>query len=223
MKPVREVRSIDSVGCWTDGYITIDKGIFMVSLFGSPARVNAIRAIILKGETVYLQDCWSFKNAFPVKRADKKLKAINRQLAPGVAHCLIYAPQYLEAKEASPEKILFGDSEKQILEKFFHVVQKHYSTPFLPAWTDWLLGQMEQMININALGFNQVLGLKFPEEEDLEARLFEAGAPLSGGGHVHAGQEKIEQPLPMPSLSDAVATDAEIGHESGYTRLIDLS
>lgn len=225
MKQVREVRSIDTVTCGTDGYLTIDKEIYLISLFGSQTRVNTVRAIILKGETVYLQDLWTWKNATPVKRADKKLKTVNRQLAPGVAHCLVYAPNYLEAKEPSEEKIFFGDSDEQLMEKFFQAAQMRYTTPFLPEWRDWLYGQMGKIPNINAMGFNQVLGVKFHDEADLEARLFEAGAPLSGGGYaIPDEKEEIKQSL--PAIEDAVAAEAVADGSTeadGYKRLIDLN
>jgi hypothetical protein len=48
----------------------------------------------------------------------------------------------------------------------------------LPAWTEWLWGLMEPDQEINTLGFPQVKGVYFLEEEELEARLFEAGSPL---------------------------------------------
>ena len=226
-KLIREVMSIDSVACWTDGYITVGQDICMVSLFGSTTRVNTMRAIILKGELVYLQDCWNYKNAWAVTRVDKKLKAINRQLAHGVAHCVIYAPVLLDPEEAFGKKIFFGDSVEKVQENFFYVAQKRYSTPFLPAGTQWLLSQMEPIENINALGFNQVLGVRFPEEEDLEARLFEAGSPLSGGGYAQGGKSTEEDnKQPFPTLSDALAADVNEEAsllEGNYKRKIDLN
>jgi hypothetical protein len=225
MKAIREVRSIDTIRCWTDRYITVEGKICMISLFGTQTRVNTIRAIILKGETLYLQDLWTWKNASSVKRADKKLKAISRQLSPGVAHCVIYAPDYLDPKEAFAEKIFFGDSVEQVMGKFFFVAQKRYSTPFLPAWTDWLWNQMEHTVNINALGFNEVLGVNFPDEADLESRLFEAGAPLSGGC-VEKEDEEVEEPCvslveQVVAIADAVADDGILS--GNYKRHIDMS
>jgi hypothetical protein len=186
-----------------------------------------MRAIILKGELVYLQDCWNYKNASAVTRVDQKLKTINRQLAHGVAHCVIYAPALLDLEEAFGKKIFFGDSVEKVQENFFYVAQKRYSTPFLPAWTQWLLSQMEPIENINALGFNQVLGVRFPEEEDLEARLFEAGSPLSGGGYAQGGKSTEEDnKQPFPTLSDALAADVNEEAsllEGNYKRKIDLN
>lgn len=179
MNQIREVRSIDTVGCRTDRYITVGREIRFISLFGSSTRVNTIKAIILKGEIVYLQDCWTGRNHLAVTRANRQLKAMTRQITYGVAHCLLYAPDYLAPEGEFAEKIFFGDSKEQILEKFYYVAQNRYSTPFMTAWAEWLLRQMEQTEEINALGFNQVLGIKFLEENDLEERLFEAGAPLS--------------------------------------------
>lgn len=225
MQVIREVRSIDTVRCWTDRYITVGGEICMISLFGTQTRVNTIRAIILKGEQLYLQDLWTWKNASPVKRADKQLKAINRQMSPGVAHCLIYAPDYLDPKEAFGEKIFFGDSVEQVLGKFFFVAQKRYSTPFLPAWTEWLWNEMEHTGNISALGFNEVLGVKFPDEADLEPRLFEAGAPLSGGCVIKPEEEPEEPSASLVeqvvAIADAVADDGMLS--GNYKRLIDMS
>lgn len=179
---IREVRSIDTVSCWTDKFITVGKEIRFISLFGSSTRVKTVTAIIIKGEIVYLQECWSGKNHFGVKRADRQMKALTRQLSRGVTHCLLYTPDYLVPEGEFAEKIFYGDSIEQIHQKFFYAAEKRYSTPFLPSWTEWLYGQMAQTEEINALGFNQVQGIKFLDEQDLEDRLFDAGSPLNANG-----------------------------------------
>jgi hypothetical protein len=181
-KAIREVRSIDRVSCWTDRFIAVDRELRFISLFGSSTRVKTITAIILKGEIVYLQQCWTGENAFAVERSTRGVKAITRQMARGVTHCLLYTPDYLVPEGEFAEKIFYGDSMEQIYQKFFYAAEKRYSTPFLPDWTEWLWDQMAQTVEINALGFNQVQGIKFLDENDLEERLFEAGSPLSAGG-----------------------------------------
>lgn len=180
---IKEVKSIDAVSCWTNRFITVGGEICFISLFGTSTRVNTIRAIILKGEVVYLQNCWTGKSRSKAERSSHQVKCLTRQLARGVTHCLLYTPDYLVPEGECPQKIFYGDSQEQILHKFFYAAQKRYSTPLLPAWSEWLLESMEHVVQteIIALGFNQVLGCKFLEEEDLEARLFEAGSPLSSG------------------------------------------
>lgn len=180
-KNVKEVKSIDHVGCWTDRFITDDDTIYLMSLFGSSTRVNTLKAIILKGEPVYLQDCWTWKNRSKVQRVHGELKSMTRQLARGVAHCLLYAPDYLLPEGDEPQKIFSGDSMEQIFEKFFYAAQTRYTTPLLPAWTEWLWEQMDQAEAINALGFNLAIAIRFIDECDLEERLFETGSPLGAG------------------------------------------
>ena len=181
-KAIREVTSIDRVSCWTDRFITVDREIRFISLFGSSTRVKTISAIIVKEEVVYLPECWTSPTGLGFMRSKRKMKVITRQLARGVTHCLLYVPDYLVPEGEFAEKIFYGDSMEQILHKFFYAAQKRYSTPFIPAWTEWLWDQMAQTLEINALGFNQVEGIKFLDENDLEERLFEAGSPLSAGG-----------------------------------------
>ncbi|MFA5183586.1 MAG: hypothetical protein WC405_19945 [Syntrophales bacterium] len=179
---IREVKSIDSVSCWTNRFISVGGEIRFISLFGSSTRVNTIRAIILKGEVVYLQNCWTGKNRSKVKRSSHQVKCFTRQLARGVNHCLLYTPDYLVPEGEFAEKIFYGDSIEQIQQKFFYASEKRYSTPLLPTWTEWLWDQMAQAEDIDALGFNLVRSVEFLEENDLEERLFEAGSPLIAGG-----------------------------------------
>jgi len=179
---VRTVTSIDRVSCWTDRFITVGREIRFISLFGTSIRVKTITAIIIKGEAVYLHECWRSPGGLGVTRPDRKIKAITRQLARGVMHCLLYVPDYLVPEGEFAEKTFYGDSKEQILEKFFYAAQKRYSTPLLPAWSEWLMDQMLQVDEIESLGFKQVEGVQFLEEENLETILFEdAGSPLSVG------------------------------------------
>jgi hypothetical protein len=184
---IRKVTSIDAVSCWTDRFITVGRELRFISLFGTPTRVKTITAIILKEEVVYLHECSSSPNGLGFVRSKRKMKAITRQLARGMTHCLLYVPDYLVPEGEFAEKIFYGDSMDQIHHKFFYAAQKRYSTPFIPAWTEWLWDQMAQTLEINALGFNQVEGIKFLDENDLEERLFEAGSPLSAGDMVVNG------------------------------------
>ena len=179
---LRKVTSIDTVSCSTNRFIAVDRKLRFISLFGTPTRVKTITAIILKEEVVYLHEYGNSPNGLGFVRSKRKMKAITRQLARGMTHCLLYVPDYLVPEGEFAEKIFYGDSMEQILHKFFYAAQKRYSTPFIPAWTEWLWDQMAQTLEINALGFNQVEGIKFLDENDLEERLFEAGSPLSAGG-----------------------------------------
>jgi len=175
---VKEVRSLDHVACWTDRFITVQGWICLLSLFGSATRVNTLKAIILKGEPVYLQNCWTWDERSQVQKPDVQVKTITRQVAPGVTHCLLYMPNYLIPNANGAQKVFWGDTLEQIFQKFFYVAQARYSTPLLPDWTEWLWDQMLQVQDINALGFDKVVGVQFLEEAELEERLFEAGAPL---------------------------------------------
>jgi hypothetical protein len=180
-RKVKEVRSLEHFGCWTDRYIIVAGEIYLLSLFGSPTRVNAIKAVITKGDPVYLQDCWTGKRRIKAQRPSRAVKSWTRQLAAGVTHSLLYAPDYLAPAGNYPRKIFYGDSREQVMEKFFYAAQRRYSTPLLPEWSGWLWENMEQVVpaDIKSWGCNQVLGCKFLEEANLEARLFEAGSPLS--------------------------------------------
>lgn len=180
---IRTVTSIERVSCWTDRFITIGREIRLISLFGTSTRVKTLTAIIIKGEAVYLHECWRSPGGLGVMRSDRKIKAFTRQLARGVMHCLLFVPDYLVPEGEFAEKTFYGDSREQLLHKFFYAAQKRYSTPLLPEWSEWLLENMEHIgqNEIEALGFDQVLNCKFLEEADLEARLFEAGSPLIPG------------------------------------------
>jgi hypothetical protein len=178
-RKVKEVKSLEHFGCWTDRYITVEGFIMLLSLFGSATRVNGVKAVIAKGETVYLQDCWTGKHRIKAQRPSYSVKSWTRQLAVGVTHSLLYVPDYLAPEGKYFQKIFYGDSREQILEKFFYAVQKRYSTPLLPEWSQCLLVQMLPVQKINFFGFNRVQGLQFVEEQNLESMLFEAGSPLS--------------------------------------------
>jgi hypothetical protein len=181
MERIREVKSLDHFGCWTDRYIMVQGFIMLLSLFGTTTRVNAVKAVILKGETVYLQDCWTGKDRITAERSQHSVKTFNRQLAPGLTHSLLYVPDYLAPEGEYFQKIFYGDSQEQILHKFFYAAQKRYSTPLLPEWSEWLLDQMLPVQEIEFLGFRQAQCLQFLEEENLETCLFEAGSPLIPG------------------------------------------
>jgi len=188
MKPgIREATSIDRVSCWTDRFITVDREIRLISLFGSATRVKTLTAILLKGEAVYLHECWGSPGGLGFMRSNRKMKALTRQLGRGVAHCLLFTPDYLVPEGEFADRLFFGDSLKDILHKFFYAAQKRYSTPFIEAWAEWLWEQMVQALEISSLGFNRVQGIKFLDEQDLEERLFEAGSPLCAGGMVVNG------------------------------------
>jgi hypothetical protein len=178
---IKEVKSLDHFGCWSDGFITLDGWILLLSLFGSSTRVNAIKAVILKGEPVYLQELWTGENRIQAQRPSHKVQSWTRQLARGTTHCLLFTPDYLSPEGKFHQKLFYGDSQEQLMEKFFYAAQQRYSTPLMPDWTEWVLGQMLQTQEINALGFNQVMGVQFLEEAELEERLFEAGSPLNAG------------------------------------------
>lgn len=178
---VKEVKSLDHFGCWTDGFITVEGWIMLLSLFGTATRVNAIKAVILKGEPVYLQDLWTGKNRIQAKRPSNQVKSWTRQLARGTTHCLLYTPDYLSPEGKFHQKLFYGISQEQVMEKFFYAAQQRYSTPLTPEWTEWVLEQMPQVQEISSLGFNRVMGVQFLEEAELEERLFEVGSPLNIG------------------------------------------
>jgi hypothetical protein len=181
-RKVREVKSLDHFGCFTDRYIIREGVIILLSMFGTATRVNALKAVILKGDAVDLQDCWTGKHRSGVVRPPvQQVKTLTRQLAQGVTHCLLYVPDYLEPEGNYPRKVFYGDSQEQLMEKFFYAAQKRYSTPLLPAWTEWLWDEMAQVEEIDVLGFNKARGVEFLEEEELEALLLDRGSPLMSG------------------------------------------
>lgn len=184
---IKQVLSLEHVGCYTDRYLIemIDgdehRGTaYLLSLFGTPARVQAIKAAFLSGNRVYLQDCradgqparWSVCKTF------SETKAVTRRLAPDVAHCLISAPKYLDPECEYCHKIVFGNSQEQIFRKFFYAVQKHYATPLLPEWTEWLWREMAPE-PLEILGFGRAFLVRFFSEIFLEKRLLEEDAPVN--------------------------------------------
>ena len=65
---VREVKSLDHFGCWTDRYIVLNDQIMLLSLFGTATRVNALKAVILKGEVEIYLSPLIFSNLFYILR-----------------------------------------------------------------------------------------------------------------------------------------------------------
>lgn len=186
-KNIKQVLSPDHVGCFTDRYlIGVDersnKKIYLISLFGTKTRVDAIKATILNGQVVLIQDCWidSWSGAFQVLKIQWSYRTITRQLAPGVAHCLIFTPALLVPESKSYERVFWGESQDEILKKFFYAAQKYYSTPLLPEWTEWLWEEM-MTCELESFGFKLAVAIKFCDQKFLETRLFEAGSPIEDG------------------------------------------
>lgn len=180
-KEIKQVMAPASVGCFTDGYLLDDEEIYLISLFGTPTRVNAIKAAILQGDKLYVQPCWSqdWKQRQWLRK-HRQFTVLNRKLAPHVAHSLLFAPQLLNPEDSSNQKVFFGASMKAIYRKFFYAAQKYYSTPLLPEWTEWLWEEME-VLSLTAMGFDQAFMVRFCNEEFLEKRLFEYGSPIYRG------------------------------------------
>jgi len=188
---IQQVLSYMGVGCYTDAYILGPKAeLYLISLFGTHTRVNAVKALILDGDAVYVQDLESigWKERRQVQRSKLSsgigsnvlipLKTLNRKLAPEVSHSLIYAFPVLEpeSKYEAGCKIIFG-SPAEVRRKFFSAVQNHYSTPLLPEWTDWLWEEMA-VEPLAVLGFEEAYRVTFLDEGFLEQRLFEYGSPI---------------------------------------------
>jgi len=178
---IMQVLSYMGVGCYTDAYVLgLDEEIYLISLFGSPSRVQAMQAAILKGDTVYIQEAGSISwdSRQRAERFTGKMQAWSRRLAPDVAHSLLCAPAVLkpEPDHTSEGKVFYGDLE-EVQRRFFHAAQQHYSTPLLPEWTAWLWDEMTTE-PLPVLGFEQAYLVKFLDQQMLEQRLFEYGAPL---------------------------------------------
>lgn len=173
--------SAGTVGCYTDGYVLRDEEVYLISLFGTPTRVNAVKAAILQGNTLEAMPCWSRdwqqRRWF---RKHRQFTVLNRKLAPQVAHSLLYAPPLLNPEDSSNEKVFFGTSLEEIHRKFFYAAQKYYATPLMEEWTGWLWEEME-VLSLTALGFELAYKAKFCNEGFLEKRLFEYGSPIYGG------------------------------------------
>lgn len=170
-----------TVGCYTDGYLidADEKEIVLISLFGTPSRVTAVRASILVGDSVYVEPCWNtdWQQRQWAKRDKKKpFKSLNRKLAPNVAHSMIYAVNLFKPEEHS-EKVFFGKDMEEIQRKFFAAAQQYYSTPLLPEWTDWLWQEM-QPESLKVLGFDLGYKVCFCNEAQIEIKLFEGGSPI---------------------------------------------
>lgn len=168
-----------TVGCYTDGYLIDEDGeIFLISLFGTPTRVNAVKASILVGDKVCLQPCWNldWQQRQWVKRAKQQFTVFNRKLASNVGHSLMYSTE-LKPDDQSRQKVFFGNNLDEIYQKFFAAAQKHYSTPLLADWTEWLWWEMEPE-GLKALGFGLAYKIWFLDEELLEKRLFAVGSPI---------------------------------------------
>lgn len=186
-KNIKQVLCPDHVGCYTDRYLigtdsNSKKRIYLISLFGTKTRVDAVKATILNGQAVFIQDCWTkgWTRHFQVLKTQWSYKTITRQLAPGVVHSLIYAPALLVPESKSDERIFWGESQDEILKKFFYAAQKYYSTPLLPEWTGWLWEEM-MTCELDSFGFNLAVAIKFCDQKFLETRLFEAGSPIEDG------------------------------------------
>jgi|GEM_PF-2795054 len=178
---IRQVLNYMSVGCYTDAYVLgLEEEIFLISLFGSPSRVQAIQAAILKGDAVYIQETgtiiWDSRQR--AKRYTGKMQVWNRRLAPDVAHGVLCAPAVLKPEpDHTGEKVFYGADLEEVQRRFFHAAQQHYSTPLLPEWTAWLWDEMTTE-PLPVLGFEQAYLVRFIDQNILEQRLFEYGAPL---------------------------------------------
>lgn len=170
-----------TVGCYTDGYLIDEdeKEISLISLFGTPSRVTAVRASILIGDRICVEPCWNMdwqQRQWASRNKQQPFKTISRKLAPNVAHSLMYADN-LKPDNQCGQIILFGKDMEEIHRKFFAAAQEQYSTPLLAEWTDWLWEEM-QPENLKTLRF--ALGFKvfFCKEDQIENRLFEIGSPI---------------------------------------------
>lgn len=186
MQDIRQVLDHHGLSCYTDAYVIgPDEEIYLISLFGSSSRVQAVRAAILGSYPVYIQELGnlSWDSRKKAQRfTEGKMQVWNRKLGPDVVHTLALAPAVLSPEPPSGEarwlgyKVFYG-TEAEVKEKFFYAAQQHYSTPLLPQWTDWLWEAMT-VETLDSLGFAQAYRVNFIDQDVLERRLFEYGAPL---------------------------------------------
>lgn len=170
-----------TVSCYTDGYLIdeVEKEISLISLFGTPSRVTAVRASILVGDRICVEPCWNMdwqQRQWVKRNKSQPFKTFSRKLTPNVAHSLMYADN-LKADNQSGQLILFGNDMEEIHRKFFAAAQQQYSTPLLAEWTDWLWEEM-QPESLKTFGFELGFKVCFKEEKFLEQRLFEDGSPI---------------------------------------------
>ena len=134
--------------CHADAAIMDNAGyLYLVSLFGRPGLVKAIGAGFLTGKDVYV-------NGVSVTRPGNTLQAVTSNLDDGLAHKVIFAPEFFTGEN---RRILVGEDRKSA----FQLLDSAVSTPLKEEWSDFL---WEAVFTPSRLiGFGQVNGKDLDE------------------------------------------------------------
>ncbi|MCL4502393.1 MAG: hypothetical protein M1438_11165 [Deltaproteobacteria bacterium] len=166
-----KIVGFDHVSCFADRLIIEPEKerLHLASLFGTLARVTAIKAQLLTGKQVLIQRL-DQKRGHQVERSQGPYQVLIKRLSPEVLHCLLFRADLFLPKSNGSDRIIVGNSRDEVLSRFFRLAQQHYTLPLLPAWTEWLWEQCEPE-QLEAIGWQEAWTLCWPQDEELEAAL----------------------------------------------------
>jgi hypothetical protein len=167
-----KVVGIDHVSCFADRLIIEPEKshLHLVSLFGTSARVTAIKAQLLTGQQVLVQRLDRSRGRKVTRNPAGKYQVFTKRLSPEVLHCLFYEGDLLLPDGKGSDRIIIGNSRDEVFSRFFRLAQRHYTLPLLPAWTEWLWEQSSPE-QLEAVGWQEAWKLGWPQDDDLEAAL----------------------------------------------------
>ena len=134
--------------CYADAAIMDNAGyLYLVSLFGRPSLVKAIGASFLTGKGMHV-------NGVSAIRPTKTLQTATQNLDDGLAHKVIFAPEFFTGTNT---RILLGEDRKSA----FRLLDSAVSTPLKEEWSDFLWETVFTPYPL--IGFGQVDGKDLSE------------------------------------------------------------
>jgi hypothetical protein len=166
-----KIVGFDHVSCFADRLIIEpDKDrLHLASLFGTLARVTAIKAQLLTGKQVLIQRL-DQDHGRQVERSSGQYQVLIKRLSPEVLHCLLFRTDMFLPKSEGSDRIIIGNSRDEVLSRFFRLAQQHYTLPLLPAWAEWLWEQCSAE-QLEAVGWREAWTFCWPQDDGLEAAL----------------------------------------------------
>jgi len=114
--------------CYTDSYIASNNGyLFYISLFGRPALVKALTAVILGGKSIFVGEQM-------VVKASSRTETFTQNFKRGLVHKVILSSEYFKGPDV---RIVIGKDRQRAFQFLDSVV----TTPLKKTWADWLWGK----------------------------------------------------------------------------------
>ena len=158
-----------------DGSIT--STLFLASLFGTAANVEAVSSAIIAGHAV---DCAYEEMRFEAVRPFQMsvVRSVLKKFEAGVVHKLVYLPCWfgkkMDIEDELNQAVIIAPDLNTAQRRAFNIVDARTAIPLKPEWSSWLWENAlhhEQLFN-SSKNLDAYL-ISWPDEEELAEQVLE--------------------------------------------------